>query len=346
VSGRRFLRRPDSTWAMPDQLIPEWNASASRLQPRRSLAALTRAPITESSRVLVSTSFPPSETAFPGSAHPTPPATLDNCQVTYSESVVLSDRHAAHASVPLQRPCSGSAATPGSSSAVFEPSPVPMVMPTVSVSTSKSTAPLSWSFRLSLREMRGYTTRRSQRPRTVGRPWRRHGRACWTRDTWPGRPRWPGRWQSTSTSSTAGWPTCFPDFTCSPSPPPAGRGRAEPSQRERPAHAVGPTLTPANERSQTLACRGPLRPRHRRAAQRSPAREVALPEHYHPSSASGIAPPPWRAAYASPSDRLRGGPRAPCGVRNLEHERRPRSAVVSAAAGTPRSTSGCDPGSA
>ena len=37
----------------PDQLIPEWKASASRLQPRRSLAALTRAPIADPSCPLV-----------------------------------------------------------------------------------------------------------------------------------------------------------------------------------------------------------------------------------------------------------------------------------------------------
>src|ERR1700736_4865122 len=45
VLGRTFVRRPDSTWAMADQLIPEWKASASLVQPRRSRAARTREPI-------------------------------------------------------------------------------------------------------------------------------------------------------------------------------------------------------------------------------------------------------------------------------------------------------------
>lgn len=45
VLGRTFVRRPDSTWAIADQVIPEWKASASRDQPRRSRAALTRVPI-------------------------------------------------------------------------------------------------------------------------------------------------------------------------------------------------------------------------------------------------------------------------------------------------------------
>jgi PAS domain S-box-containing protein len=45
VLGRRFVRRPDSTWAMADQLTPEWKASASLVQPRRFRAARTRGPM-------------------------------------------------------------------------------------------------------------------------------------------------------------------------------------------------------------------------------------------------------------------------------------------------------------
>jgi hypothetical protein len=45
VLGRRFVRRPDSTCAIADQLSPEWKASASLVQPRRSRAARTRKPI-------------------------------------------------------------------------------------------------------------------------------------------------------------------------------------------------------------------------------------------------------------------------------------------------------------
>jgi PAS domain S-box-containing protein len=45
VLGRRLVRRPDSTWAIADQLTPEWKASASLVQPRRARAARTRGPI-------------------------------------------------------------------------------------------------------------------------------------------------------------------------------------------------------------------------------------------------------------------------------------------------------------
>jgi hypothetical protein len=47
VVGRRFVRLPDSIWAIADQLSPEWNARASRLQPRRSRAARSRRSIAE-----------------------------------------------------------------------------------------------------------------------------------------------------------------------------------------------------------------------------------------------------------------------------------------------------------
>src|SRR5438105_13355421 len=45
VAGRTFVRRPDSTWAIADQLSPQWNDRASLVQPSRSRAARTRQPI-------------------------------------------------------------------------------------------------------------------------------------------------------------------------------------------------------------------------------------------------------------------------------------------------------------
>ena len=42
---RTSRRRPDSIWAIADQLTPEWYASSSRLHPSRSRVALSVAPI-------------------------------------------------------------------------------------------------------------------------------------------------------------------------------------------------------------------------------------------------------------------------------------------------------------
>src|SRR3954452_19033699 len=42
---RTSVRRPVSIWAIAAQLTPEWSASASRLHPSRSRAALTDAPM-------------------------------------------------------------------------------------------------------------------------------------------------------------------------------------------------------------------------------------------------------------------------------------------------------------
>jgi len=52
------VRRPVSTWAIADQLNPEWYARASRVHPRRSLAARTRLPIPGSFALFFGTKFP------------------------------------------------------------------------------------------------------------------------------------------------------------------------------------------------------------------------------------------------------------------------------------------------
>ncbi|MEA2146686.1 MAG: hypothetical protein QOG59_2273 [Solirubrobacteraceae bacterium] len=58
VLGRMCVRRPDSTCAIADQLIPAWKARASLLQPRRSRAARTREPIAPPSLMLIGVYIP------------------------------------------------------------------------------------------------------------------------------------------------------------------------------------------------------------------------------------------------------------------------------------------------